>query len=133
MPLNHDPESLPEEVRPIAKKTIAVRTRNASIIEQLESIGISFEVGGAKIDYFMHGLVDAGVLTEGQHWAIQLNWEEELQDQLERAVRSVKEQQARYKQEQANAAKQAPSSPLVLPPGADPNRKLFVPPGLGNA
>lgn len=82
---------LPEDVQPIAIKAQKLREQNSARIGRLESMGFGVEVNNARLEHFMDKLVDAGVLSDEQLWAICLDWEEGLETQIIGMENSIRE------------------------------------------
>lgn len=95
-------EDLDPEVRGIAKRSQKLREQNSGRIKRLESMGVPIEVVNARLEHFMDKLCDAGILTDDQVWAINLEWEESLADQIglieARLVEAAKKQREAVRQ-----------------------------------
>ena len=113
-------EDLPEDVQPIARAALELRTRNERVKAYLEKQGVDMETVNARLEHFGMMLVNAGIITSGQLWAINLDWEEMLNKQLMQARDKVETAIIRMQQERARGA----SPRLVTPPKPG---KLIVP------
>jgi hypothetical protein len=112
-----DIEDLPEEIAALAKRCEAIRQNNAHNVTQMERIGVVFDLAITRVEHLMGSLVDLGIITDEQYWALNLEWEESLQRQLKNADSKIREQLANRQ----NAARQE-AAKLVTP-----EKKLYVP------
>jgi hypothetical protein len=110
-------DDLDPEVRSIAKRAQKLRESNSGRIGRLESMGVGIEVVNARLEHFMNKLIDAGVLTDDQVWAINLEWEESLAEQIlgmEKKVEAVAKKQREMVRQQIAT----PQKGIILPNGA---------------
>lgn len=116
-------DELDPEERDIALKAQELREVNSKMAGALEQVGVTFEVGPARLEHFMAKMVDAGLLTDGQMWAIHLDWEEGLNTQLKKAHATVRD---RILAEEAMQQRKASTKPTRLVTPRKPG-KLIVP------
>lgn len=84
-------EDLDPDVQELVTKTNDLREANGKLLGGLERFGMQFDYAHARSEYFFQGLVDAGILSDEQFWAITLSWEEHFNKQLKDAAARVRE------------------------------------------
>lgn len=102
-----------------------LRETNAGLMREIESLGGSLDVSVARIEHFIDGLVQIGVLTDEQRWDEQEKWERSLRgqlipvrDKMREAFQARTAQMKKLQERQASAeAKQNPpeTPKLIIP------------------
>lgn len=111
-------EDLPDDVQAIARKSQKLRDENSARISRLESMGVGVEVNNARIEHFMDKLVDAGVLTDEQLWAMCLDWEDNLSTQIANMENAIRERALENAKAMRKSRLAAPTAGgLLLPDG----------------
>lgn len=105
-----------------------IRETNATIIEEIQSMGVEPELTMPRLEHFMVFLVQLGLMTEDDLLNEAYHWERNLKEQIGPMVRKMRERAIEARNEaqrrQAEAAKVAKDQPKVdaVPPKVDGKR-----------
>ena len=103
-------EELSEEAQKLAVKALRLKQTNAELASDIERFGGGVEVSMAALEHFQQSLVNLGVITPEQLWALKLDWELNLKEQLV-AIRN------RLQAERQQAQISTPQRPRLIIPG----------------
>lgn len=97
------------------------REQNATIVQEIQSLGGDVEPTMARLEHFIQMLEDEGIVTPEQRWEEQKAWEIGLRDQLvevRNRIREAREAQLKVERQQhAIAVKKTETGKKLWTPG----------------
>jgi hypothetical protein len=97
------------------------REQNATIVQEIQSLGGDVEPTMARLEHFIQMLEDEGIITPEQRWEEQKAWEIGFRDQLvvvRNRIREAREAQLKVERQQhAIAVKKTEAGKKLWTPG----------------
>jgi hypothetical protein len=115
----NEEDGLGPEALKLRDKAITLRGANVRTRRGLEQYGVSFELTAAKVEFMFRKLFDMGLITDDQLWQMHVDWELELQEQLDNAKHQIESQlrQQATAQGMPDPTKNRPSESGLIVPG----------------
>jgi hypothetical protein len=112
------------EEEKLDRKIDMARTTNAGLVREIEMLGGDVDLATARVEFLMHWLEEAGVVTPLQRRQEQLAWEQGLRPQLiamrdnrKAAVQQRVEEQKRRLAASKPPDEKPPEGPKLIIPG----------------
>lgn len=92
-----------------------LRQANFVHLQEIQSTGASVDLGSMMVTAYFEGMVELGLLTEDEHLALQLMWEERFAHQLKQMKAQIEKMIEQAQARQRLAALGRPHSGLIVP------------------